>query len=71
MQCKAVATLPPGEKWTFEIKFDGYRCITSVGKRSRSSLEKVLNKRFPSIVDALASLESDFVLDGELVALHS
>ena len=27
--------------------------------------------RFPGIVDALASLESDFVLDGELVALDS
>ena len=31
--------------------------------------KKVLNRRFPSVVDALASLESDFVLDGELVAL--
>ncbi len=30
--------------------------------------EKVLNKRFPKVVDALASLGSDFVLDGELVA---
>ena len=27
MQCKPVTALPPGEKWTFEIKFDGYRCI--------------------------------------------
>jgi hypothetical protein len=25
MQCKAVPALPAGEKWTFEIKFDGYR----------------------------------------------
>ena len=31
--------------------------------------KKVLNKRFPSVVEALASLEGDFVLDGELVAL--
>ena len=31
--------------------------------------QKVLNKRFPGVVDALASLEGDFVLDGELVAL--
>ena len=30
--------------------------------------EKVLNKRFPKVVDALASLGGDFVLDGELVA---
>ena len=33
--------------------------------------EKVLNKRFPKIVQALASLGGDFVLDGELVALDS
>ena len=31
--------------------------------------EKVLNERFPKVVDALASLEGDFVLDGELVAI--
>jgi ATP-dependent DNA ligase len=33
--------------------------------------ENVLNKRFPRIVDALGSLEGDFVLNGELVALDS
>ena len=27
MQCKPVSALPAGGKWTFEIKFDGYRCI--------------------------------------------
>jgi len=74
MQCKAVATLPPGEKWTFEIKFDGYRCIAV--KRARevtlfSRHEKVLSKRFPTVVKALTSFEGDFVLEGELVALDS
>ena len=33
MQCKPVTALPAGEKWTFEIKFDGYRCIAV--KRAR------------------------------------
>jgi ATP-dependent DNA ligase len=28
MQCKSVTALPAGEKWSFEIKLDGYRCIT-------------------------------------------
>ena len=74
MQCKPVSELPLGEKWTFEIKFDGYRCIAV--KRGRevtlfSRHKKVLNKRFPGVVDALASLDGDFVLDGELVALDS
>ena len=72
MQCKPVTALPPGENWTFEIKFDGYRCIAV--KRDKevtlfSRNEKVLNKRFPKVVEALASLEGDFVLDGELVAI--
>ncbi len=74
MQCKPVTALPAGEKWTFEIKFDGYRSI--VVKRGRevtlfSRHKKVLNRRFPGVVEALASLGCDFVLDGELVALDS
>jgi bifunctional non-homologous end joining protein LigD len=74
MQCKAVTALPAGEKWAFEIKLDGYRCIAV--KRGReitlfSRHEKVLNKRFPGVATALASFEGDFILDGELVALDS
>ena len=69
MQCKPVAALPVGEKWTFEIKFDGYRRIAV--KRGRevtlfSRHKKVLNRRFSSVVEALASLGGDFVLDGDL-----
>ena len=74
MQCKPVTGLPEDEKWTFEIKFDGYRCIAvKVGQKVTlfSRHKKVLNKRFPRVVDALASLDGDFVLDGELVALDS
>jgi ATP-dependent DNA ligase len=68
MQCKAVTLLYAGENRTFDIKFDGYRCIAV--KRGRelalfSRNEKVLNKRFPKIVQALASLGGDFVLNGE------
>jgi ATP-dependent DNA ligase len=70
MQCKPVTVLPAGEKWTFEIKFDGYRCIAV--KRGKevtlfSRNQKVLNRRFTKVVEALASLKGDFVLDGELV----
>ena len=74
MQCKPFMSLPAGEKRAFEIKFDGYRCVAV--KRARditlfSRHKKVINRRFPGIVQALASLEGDFVLDGELVALDS
>ena len=74
MQCKPVTALPSDEKWTFEIKFDGYRCIAvKQGKEVTlfSRHKKVLNSRFPGVVEALSSLGGDFVLDGELVALDS
>ena len=65
MQCKPVTALPAGEKWTFEIKFDGYRCIavkcgSAVTLFSRN--EKVLNERFPKVVDARASLAREAFL---------
>ena len=74
MQCKPVTALPANETWTFEIKFDGYRCIV-VKRGSAVTLfsrnEKVLNKRFPKVVAALASLGSDFVLDWGTRCLRS
>jgi len=74
MQCKPVAVLPADDKWTFEIKFDGYRCI-AVKRGSEVTLfsrnKKILNKRFPKIADAVAVLKGDFVLDGELVAFDA
>jgi ATP-dependent DNA ligase len=74
MQCKPVSALPTDEKWTFELKFDGYRCIAVKCARKVtlfSRHKKVLNRRFPSVVEALASIGGDFVLDGELVAMDS
>ncbi|MEY2615792.1 MAG: bifunctional non-ous end joining protein LigD [Verrucomicrobiota bacterium] len=72
MHCKTVATLPEDKQWGFEIKFDGYRCIAvksgpeiTLFSRNRN----VLNHRFPNIVEALRSIDGDFVLDGEIVAL--
>jgi ATP-dependent DNA ligase len=69
MQCKSVTALPAHETWIFEI--DGYRCIAV--KRGKevtlfSRNQKMLKKRFPSVVGALASLNGDFVLDGELLS---
>jgi DNA ligase D-like protein (predicted ligase) len=72
MRCKAVAALPEDEHWRFEVKFDGYRCIAvrnDSGITLFSRNRNILNDRFPNIVEALRSIGSDFVLDGEIVAL--
>ena len=74
MQAKPVTKLPPGEEWTFEIKFDGYRCV-AVKQGSEVTLfsrnKKVFDKRFPKIRDAVVDLPGEFVLDGELVAFDA
>ena len=72
MQCKATTELPKEGKWTYEIKFDGYRCVVvksggTVTLFSRT--KKKLNDRFPALVARLAELAEDFAIDGEIVAL--
>ena len=72
MQCKAVTDLPSGDDWTFEIKFDGYRCLT-VKNGAKTTLfsrnGKRLNDRFGEVSNAVAELPGDFTIDGEIVAL--
>jgi bifunctional non-homologous end joining protein LigD len=71
MECLAVATLPEGAQWVWEIKLDGYGAIAvkdgTVAFFSRH--KKSLSKKFPYIVEALAGLPEGTVVDGELVAL--
>ena len=58
--------------WLFEIKWDGYRAIAEKsGDRVRlySRNDKTMNEQFKPIVDALARLPFDGVLDGEIVVL--
>jgi ATP dependent DNA ligase domain len=72
MECLAVSKLPEGAEWVWEIKLDGYRAIAvrsggAVALFSRR--KKSLSKKFPYIVEALAGLPAQTVVDGELVAL--
>jgi DNA ligase D-like protein (predicted ligase) len=73
MQLKVVAELPCGDKWLYEVKWDGFRCISVKQGRSVqlwSRNKNALSDRFPSIVAAVKSLPfTSGVLDGELVAL--
>jgi bifunctional non-homologous end joining protein LigD len=64
-----VSALPQGPDWQYEL--DGYRALTmktngNVQLRSRNN--KDFNPRYPSIVQALATLPDETVIDGEVVA---
>ena len=64
--------LPEGKDWQYELKLDGYRAlaIKTSGKVSlRSRNDNDFNSRYPAIVNALASMPNETVIDGEVVAL--
>src|SRR5512144_159104 len=71
MLANRVGTLPPGEGWIFEPKWDGFRTLVfrdgdELFIQSRD--EKPLDRYFPELVTALESaLPPRVVLDGEIV----
>ena len=72
MECLPISKLPGGSHWVWEIKLDGYRAVAvksgdTVTLYSRN--RKILNKRFPYIVEPLRGLPDGTVVDGEIVAL--
>jgi ATP-dependent DNA ligase len=71
MLAKAATSLPYGDQWRYEPKWDGFRCVVShfdgvveLGSRN----ERPLTRYFPEVVAALtAAVPEGTVLDGELV----
>jgi bifunctional non-homologous end joining protein LigD len=74
MMAKAVDELPEGGEWQYEIKLDGYRALAIKDRgqaRLLSRRNNRLNDRFPTIAEAIESLEDGVVVDGEVVALDA
>lgn len=63
--------LPSGLDWVYELKLDGFQAeaIKGGGTARRSRNDKEFNARFPSVVEALAAMPDETVIDGEIVAL--
>jgi bifunctional non-homologous end joining protein LigD len=66
---------PPGDNWIHEVKWDGYRILTTIAKGqvalwSRNALR--WDEKIPDILQAIESLGLDSArLDGELIATDS
>lgn len=71
MEAESAESLPAGEEWQYEPKWDGFRCLAfrdGDAVRIQSKAGKPLGRYFPDVVAALAALEAiRFVLDGEIV----
>jgi ATP-dependent DNA ligase len=71
MLAKLSATIPDGEGWLYEPKWDGFRCIVfrdgdDVHLASRN--ERPFTRYFPELLDPLrACLPARSVIDGEIV----
>ena len=71
MEAKRMDSVPAGEKWLFEPKWDGFRAIIfrdgdEVAIQSKAG--QPLLRYFPEIAEAVLSLKpKQFILDGEIV----
>ncbi|WP_346619004.1 ATP-dependent DNA ligase [Blastococcus montanus] len=71
MLAKAVTTIPTGDEWFYEPKWDGFRCIVfrdgdevELGSRN----ERPLTRYFPDVVAAVKEqLPERCVVDGEII----
>jgi DNA ligase D-like protein (predicted ligase) len=73
MLCLAVARLPEGLAWQYEVKLDGYRAIgvrTKAGVELWSRNRRDFSRRFSNVARALEALPVETVLDGEIVAVN-
>ena len=67
-----VDEVPPGDKWLFEYKYDGYRLLIATGTSAATAWTrngKDWSDKFRALVKAAAKLPAGCLIDGEAVAL--
>ena len=60
------------QNWIFEIKWDGYRAIAELNKADVKLYTRngnLLNAAYPEVTDALAKMDLEAVIDGEIVVM--
>ncbi len=71
MEARRADSLPEGDGWIYEPKWDGFRCLAfRAGNRVEllAKSGKPLHRYFPELVEAVKSVPQDnFVVDGEIV----
>jgi ATP-dependent DNA ligase len=71
MEAELRDAIPSGERWTYEPKWDGFRCLAfRDGDRVelQSKAGKPLGRYFPDVVRSVSEVRAKrFVLDGEIV----
>ncbi|MEX2168668.1 MAG: DNA ligase D [Pirellulales bacterium] len=72
--CTLAATVPAGEQWLHELKFDGYRILAFIERGNVRLVTRQGNDwtaRLKPVADALHKLSiENAILDGEVVALN-
>jgi len=72
MACLAVADIPTGSEWEYELKFDGYRAISfKVAPSHPADVAQREGFLSAALVRALEPLANETVIDGEIVALDA
>src|SRR5438309_6930800 len=71
METRSVNEIPTGDRWQYEPKWDGFRCLVFRDGEQiylQSKNGQPLARYFPDVADAIDKLPAQqFVLDGELV----
>lgn len=74
MEARLVRELPAGPEWSYEPKWDGFRCLVFRDRKAivlQSKSGQPLGRYFPELIRRIADIPARrFVLDGEIVVVR-